>query len=91
MVINLAAQQPLPVGPRHHLSCDKGGWEEAHSIGAVVAVQQRVPLEEDRMNVLLVAHAKQMPGHWSILAQLDSRQVAKHVAVNRCATEKHTG
>lgn len=91
MVVNLAAQQPLPVNPRHHLSCDKGSGEEADGVGAVAAVQQRVPLEEHRMNILLVAHPKQMPGHWSVLAQLDSRQVAKHVAVNRCPTGKRAG
>lgn len=47
MVINLAAQQPLSVGPRHHLSCDEGSGEEADGVGAVAAVQQGVPLEED--------------------------------------------
>lgn len=91
MVINLAAQQPLPVRPRHHLSCDKGSGEEADGVGAVAAVQHRVPLEEDRMNVLLVAHAKQVPGRRSVLAQLDCRQVAKHVAINRCPTGKRRG
>lgn len=89
MVVNLAAQQPLAAGPRHHLSGDEGGGEEADGVGAVAAVQQRVPLEEDRVDVLLVAHAEQMPGHWSVLAQLDPRQVAKHVAVDRW--EKHAG
>lgn len=63
MVINLAAQQPLPCSRGNHASCDKGGGEKADGVGAVAAVQQRVPLEEGRMDVLLVAHAKQMPGH----------------------------
>lgn len=68
MVINLAAQQPLPFRSRHHFSCNKASGEQAEGVGAVATVQQCIPMEKGRMNVNLVAHAKQMPGHRAVLA-----------------------
>jgi len=88
VVVDLARQQPLSRGLRDHLSRRKCGREEAEDVGAVAAVQQRVPVEKGRVNVHLVTHAEQMPGDGAVLAQLDSRQVTKHVTVNSCHTER---
>lgn len=63
MVIDLAGQQPLPSGLGDHLGGNKGGGEEAEDVGAMAPVQQRVPVEEGGMNIHLITHAEQMPGH----------------------------
>lgn len=91
VVIDLAGQQPLSRCFRDHVGGSERGWEKAEDVGAVAAVQQCIPMEEGRVNVYLVTHAKQMPGHSTVLAQLDPGQVTKHVPVNSCHTEKkHT-
>lgn len=68
MVINLAGQQPLPSSLGDHLSGSEGGGEQAEDVGAMAPVQQRVAMEKCGMNVHLITHAEQMPGHRSALA-----------------------
>lgn len=68
MVIDLAGQQPLPSCLGDHLGGNKGGGEEAEDVGAMAPVQQCVPVEKRRMNIHLITHAEQMPGHLLVLA-----------------------
>lgn len=82
VVVDLAAQQPLPRRHGDHLSGDKGGWEQADGVAAVTAVQKRAALEVGGVNVHLVPHAKQVHGHTTELAQLNAGQVTVHVPVD---------
>lgn len=90
VVINLAGQQPLPRLFWDHFGRGKRGWEQAEGVDAVATIKQSVPVEESRVNVHLVAHAEQMPGYWTVLADLDSRQITKHVPINGCHMQGNT-
>lgn len=68
MVINLAGQPPLPDCLGDHVGGSEGGGEQAEDVGAMAPVQQRVPVEIRRVNIHLVTHAEQMPGHRLALA-----------------------
>lgn len=72
MIVDLAVQEPCPYCHRDHLCSGKSGRKQTQDIHAVPAVQECVSVEINRVNVDLVAHAKEMQSNRVVLAKLNA-------------------
>lgn len=83
VIVDLAAEQPAAWIGWFHLPVDEGCREEADCVRVVPPLCQDLPMEVRRVDVHLVAHAKQVPLGLVANAHGQSWQIPEHVAVDR--------
>lgn len=90
MVTDLAGYHPFPWILHYHLRGEEGGWEQVDNICPVPSGDEGVTIKIDGMDVYLIPHPKQVPGHRFTNTHLGLGEVSKKESIEGCK-HKHTG
>jgi hypothetical protein len=63
MVTDLAGYHPFPRILNYHFCREEGSWEQVDNISPMPSADEGVTIKIDGMDVNLIPHSKQMPGH----------------------------
>lgn len=89
VVTDLAGYHPFPRILCYHFCCEEGGWKQVDDICPVPSGDEGVTVKIDGMDVYLIPHPKQVPGHGFANTHLRLGQVSKKESVEGCK-HKHT-
>lgn len=81
VIADLAGYHPLPRVLHYHFCCEEGGWEQVHNIRPMPSADEGVAIEIDGVDVYLIPHSKQVPGHRFTHTHFRLREVSKEVPI----------
>lgn len=81
MITNLASYHPLPRILDYHFCCQEGGWEQVDDISPVPSADKCVTIKIDGMDIYLIPHSIEVPGHRFTNTHLRLREVSKEVSI----------
>ena len=87
VITDLAGYHPLSRILNYHFYCQEGGWEQVDDISPMPSADEGIAIKIDGMDVYLIPHPKQVPGHWFTNAHIRFREVSKEVSIERWKTE----
>lgn len=89
MVTDLTSYHPFPWILHYHFRCEEGGWEQVDNICPVPSGDEGVTIKIDGMDVYLIPHPKQVPGHRFTNTHLRLGEVSEKESIEGCK-HKHT-
>lgn len=89
VVTNLASYHPFPRILHYHFCREERGWKQVDNIRPVPSGDEGVTIKIDGMDVYLIPHPKQVPGHRFTNTHLRLGQVSKKESIEGCK-HKHT-
>lgn len=81
VVTDLAGYHPFPRILHDHFCCEEGSWKQVDHICPVPSGDEGVAIEIDGMDVYLIPHPKQVPGHRFSNTHLRLRHVSKKESI----------